>query len=66
MTAGFDALRDEGRAYAEALAAAGVRAEHRCYEGLVHGFFSMSAGVDAARGALEDMIAALRTALHPS
>ncbi len=66
VTAGFDPLRDEGRAYAEALASAGVRAEHRCYEGQVHGFFSMSAGVDAARAALGDMIAALRTALHPS
>lgn len=64
VTAGFDPLRDEGRAYAEALADAGVRAVHRCYEGQVHGFFSMSAGVDSARVAFDDMVDALRAALH--
>ena len=46
--------------------AAGVRAEHRCVEGQVHGFFSMSAGVDSARVALDEIIAALRAALHPA
>jgi acetyl esterase len=65
LTAGFDSLRDEGKAYADALSAAGVRVEHRCHEGLVHGFFSMSAGVDAAGRALEEIIASLRSALHP-
>lgn len=64
VTAGFDPLRDEGRAYAEALAAAGVRVEHRCYEGMVHGFFSMSDGIPAAGEALRDVIASLRSALY--
>ncbi len=63
LTAGFDSLRDEGRAYAEALAAAGVRVKHRCVEGQVHGFFSMSAGIDSARVAVDEIIAALRAAL---
>ena len=62
-TAGFDPLRDEGRAYARALSEAGVRVEERCYEGLVHGFFSMSEGCAAARVALDDIVASLRAGL---
>ncbi|MFO0593502.1 MAG: alpha/beta hydrolase [Polyangiaceae bacterium] len=64
VTAGFDALRDEGRAYAEALAEAGVRVKHRCVEGQIHGFFSMTGGLKSARVALDEMIAALRAELH--
>ena len=41
VTAGFDLLRDEGDAYAAALARAGVEVEHRCYDDVVHGFFGM-------------------------
>ena len=41
VTAGFDPLRDEGRAYAERLAAAGVDVRYRCYDDMVHGFFGM-------------------------
>jgi len=63
LTGGFDPLRDEGRAYAEALDGAGVKVEHRCYEGMVHGFFSMTSGVHVAHQALQDSIVALRSAL---
>lgn len=65
MTAGFDPLRDEGRAYAEALARSGVAVEHVCYEGLVHGFWNMTAGVTAAHKAFEDAVFALQKALAP-
>jgi len=41
VTAGFDPLRDEGREYADALAAAGVAVRYRCYDDMIHGFFSM-------------------------
>lgn len=40
-TAGFDPLRDEGRAYADALEKAGVEAHQRCYDDTIHGFFNM-------------------------
>lgn len=40
-TAGFDPLRDEGRAHAERLQAAGVAARHTCFETLLHGFLLM-------------------------
>lgn len=66
LTAGFDSLRDEGHAYAEKLASAGIPVDTRCYEGLVHGFFSMSSGVDAAHGAFDDAVGGLRAALYPS
>jgi acetyl esterase len=42
LTAGFDPLRDEGRAYAERMGAAGVDVEHVCSEPSVHGFMSMA------------------------
>jgi acetyl esterase len=42
LTAGFDPLRDEGKAYAEKMRAAGVAVEHVCVEGVVHGFFNMA------------------------
>ncbi len=41
VTAGFDPLRDEGKAYAEALAAAGTPVRYRCYDDMIHGFFGM-------------------------
>ncbi len=64
VTAGFDPLRDEGRAYAEALEAAGVAVAYENYEGLIHGFASMTARVPAARAAYEDMLERFRTLLH--
>ena len=63
VTAGFDPLRDEGRAYAEALKAAGVATEHVNYEGMIHGFFNLQAAFDVARGAVKAASKALKEAL---
>jgi acetyl esterase len=42
LTAGFDPLRDEGRAYANRLIDAGVKTTYVNYPGTIHGFFSMT------------------------
>jgi acetyl esterase len=53
VTAGFDPLRDEGRAYADRLRAAGSVARYRCHRDLVHGFIQMGGAVPAARRAID-------------
>jgi acetyl esterase len=53
VTAGHDPLRDEGVAYADRLAAAGVAVDHHHYPGLAHGFLSMADAVEAADAALD-------------
>jgi len=64
VTAGFDPLLGEGKAYAEALSAAGVASEYKCYEGTIHGFVafpgSLQAGADGLRFISERLKAALR------
>jgi acetyl esterase len=42
-TAGFDVLRDEGRAYAERLKNTGTRVRYREFSDAIHGFVCMSA-----------------------
>ncbi|AJF68912.1 alpha/beta hydrolase [Streptomyces vietnamensis] len=63
VTAGFDPLRDDGLAYAEALTAAGVPVQARHHAGMFHGFLSMAGALPAAAEARETAFAALREAL---
>lgn len=65
VTAGFDPLRDEGVAYADRLAQAGVPVEHRHYERLCHGFLSMTDEVDAAEDAMDEVAASVRAMGRP-
>jgi acetyl esterase len=49
VTAGFDPLRDEGRAYAERMRLAGVRVEHVCSQGSVHGYLATAGAIRESR-----------------
>jgi acetyl esterase len=42
LTAGYDPLRDEGRAYADRLIDAGVKTTYVNYPGTIHGFFTLT------------------------
>ena len=53
VTAEYDPLRDEGDAYAAALAAAGVPVEHVRVEGMTHGFVQYNPIVTRARAVLD-------------
>jgi acetyl esterase len=54
ITAEFDPLRDEGEYYAEKLYAAGVPTELVRYDGMIHGFYTMSGVLNTARRALTE------------
>jgi len=51
ITAGFDPLQDEGKAYAERLVQGGVDVTYECFEGQVHGFLPMAGVIAAAHHA---------------
>jgi acetyl esterase len=57
VTAEYDPLRDEGEAYGKALRAAGVEAEVRLYDGMIHGFFDMGTISPAAQTAIDESCA---------
>jgi acetyl esterase/lipase len=62
-TAEFDPLRDEGRAYADRLARAGVKVNYSCHEGMIHLFYGMVSAIPYARTALNRIGSELRAAL---
>jgi acetyl esterase len=63
LAAGFDPLRDEGRAYAERMEKAGVEVEHLCVEGQMHGFLLLGGALDGAADVVHLLARRLRTAL---
>jgi acetyl esterase len=66
LTAGFDVLRDEGAAYAEQLADAGVPTDHDHYPSLAHGFLSLTDEVDRADQAMDALAERIRDRLDGS
>ena len=63
VTAGFDPLRDEGRAWADRLAAAGATVRYRCETDQVHGFLAMTGAFRRADAAVARFAADLAEAL---
>lgn len=66
VTAEHDPLRDEGDAYAAALAAAGVEVTHRCEPGLVHAFLGLDLMSPAAALAADRVACDVATLLRQS
>jgi acetyl esterase len=64
VTAGFDPLRDEGEAYAEALAAAGVPVLTRRFPGLFHGFINSTGASPSSHDALVEVAGMTRALLR--
>ena len=63
LTAECDPLRDQGEAYASRLRDAGVTADLKRYDGMIHPFFGLGGIIDGAREAVADASAALKAAL---
>jgi acetyl esterase len=63
LTCEYDPLRDEGEAYAKALANAGVDVDLSRYDGAIHGVFQMSGMTDIGRRFMDEVVAAVRSAL---
>jgi acetyl esterase len=62
ITAEYDPLCDEGEAYAQRLKDAGVPTTCSRYEGMIHGFFGMSAVLDKGKQAIDEASKALQQA----
>ena len=63
ISAGFDPLRDEGDAYAERLAVAGVPVAHDRIPAAIHGFFAFTAVTPLAGEAMDRAAQHLRAAV---
>ena len=64
ITAGYDPLLDEGRAYAERLAKEGVEVAYREYPDMVHGFILFGGVLDTANAAVAECSVQLRAAFE--
>jgi len=62
-TAGFDPLRDEGKAYADRLQAEGNEVTYRNFDSLIHGFVGFTGTISAAARAMDEIAQAMRQAL---
>jgi acetyl esterase len=63
VTAGFDPLKDEGKAYAEKLSEAGVQARHVEHPGFVHDFYILGHICPAVFDVIDETAEALKEGL---
>ncbi len=66
ITAGFDPLRDEGRAYGDRLREAGVAVVHREYPGQIHAFVSLTRAIPQGLACTLEIAGYLRQRLSSS
>jgi acetyl esterase len=64
ITAEFDPLRDEGEQYAGRMRAAGTPVQLTRYDGMIHGFFTMSEILDQGKMAIRQSAEALRNVFN--
>jgi acetyl esterase/lipase len=64
-TAEFDPLRDEGREYADRLAATGTPVSYTCHPGMIHLFYGMGSVIPYAGTAYQIIGRELRGAFRP-
>jgi acetyl esterase len=62
ITAEYDPLRDEGELYGQRLTEAGVSVTVSRYDGMIHGFMSISPIFDRGKRGIDESAAALRAA----
>lgn len=62
-TAAFDPLRDEGKAFADRLAQAGVPVQYTCHPGMIHNFYALAGAIPYGRVAMQGVGAAIKAAL---
>lgn len=65
-TAEFDPMRDEGKAYADALGDAGVPVRYTCHPGMIHHFYCMTGAIPAARTVVATVGTAIRDVMFAS
>ncbi len=63
-TAEFDPMRDEGCAYADRLAAAGVKVAYHCHLGMIHLFYALTRVIPYALPALQRLGAEIKRNLR--
>ena len=63
VTAGLDPLRDQGRAYAAALAMAGVPVSYQEAAGTIHGFITLRRAIPSSQGDVAAYLTALKAAV---
>jgi acetyl esterase/lipase len=63
VSAEFDPLCDDGRNYADKLAASGIPVKFRLYKGMIHGFLWMSGVLDQSKALLNEIGREVKSAL---
>jgi acetyl esterase len=64
LTAGFDPLRDEGRAFSDKLRHEGIEVSYECYDSMIHGFMAMGGVVAQADAGISQVASWIKAKLY--